>query len=153
MAIREMIGDDCRALLARSSFGRLGCSLEDQPYIVPISFVYEGDDPHFFATFGQKIKWMRANPKVCVQVDEIASPFQWQSVVVVGSYQELKEPQFELELAHARKLLDRPYRWWLNVLAERQLKSDEELIPPLFFRVRIESLSGLDSVSESEPAC
>lgn len=149
MAMREMTGDDCRALLARSSLGRLGCSLEDQPYVVPLNFVYEGDYLYFFSTNGQKIKWMRTNPKVCVQVDEVAGQFQWQSVIAVGLYQELKEPQFELELAHARKLLDRPYRWWLNVLAERQLKSGEELIPPLFFRVHIESLSGLESVSES----
>ena len=25
-----------------------------------------------FSTFGKKIEWIRANPKVCIQVDEIA---------------------------------------------------------------------------------
>jgi len=148
MSMREMTADECRALLARSSFGRLGCSHEDQPYVVPINFVYESEHLYFFSTVGQKIRWMRSNPRVSLQTDEIASPFQWQSVIAGGSYQELKEPQFELELEHARKLLDRPYRWWLNALAERQLQSGQELIPPLFFRVRIESLSGLESVSE-----
>jgi hypothetical protein len=52
--------------------------------------------------------------------------------------------QFEIERAHARKLLEGQHHWWLNALAERQLKG-EELMAPLFFRIRVQSLTGLAS--------
>jgi hypothetical protein len=48
---------------------------------------------------------MRTNPKVCIQIDEIANQSEWLSVIINGSYQELPEPQYTDERAHARKLL------------------------------------------------
>ena len=36
MVIKEMTKEECGAFLARTSLGRLGCSLDDQPYVVPI---------------------------------------------------------------------------------------------------------------------
>jgi len=144
MAIKDMSEQECRAALARIRIGRLACALDNQPYVVPISIAYEKDWIYSFSTLGQKIKWMRANPKVCVQADELSSQSQWVSIVATGTYQELREPQFEMERAHARKLLDRQEKWWLNALAERQLKIGDELIAPIFFRIRIESLTGLE---------
>ena len=150
MVIRELTLDECRIILARASMGRLGCSHENQPYIIPIYFAYESDFFHVFSTFGQKIKWMRLNPNVCVQIDEIAGPSEWTSVVANGRYQELREPQYAGELAHTRQLLEKRHVWWMNALAERQLKSRDELIPPLFFRIHADSLTGLAASSEKE---
>jgi nitroimidazol reductase NimA-like FMN-containing flavoprotein (pyridoxamine 5'-phosphate oxidase superfamily) len=48
---------------------------------------------------------MRANPKVCKEVDEIANQFQRVSVVIKGTYDELKEPHNLVGRAHARMLL------------------------------------------------
>jgi|SRR5271165_2005546 len=149
MAISEMSDKECREALTRAHIGRLGCALDNQPYVVPISIVYEEDYIYSFSTAGQKVEWMRENPKVCVQTDEISGQSKWLSVVAFGQYQELREPLFEIERAHARKLLDRQHHWWLNALAERQLKVGDALVPPLFFRIRIESLTGLVS-AESE---
>jgi nitroimidazol reductase NimA-like FMN-containing flavoprotein (pyridoxamine 5'-phosphate oxidase superfamily) len=56
---------------------------------VPVYFVYEKDSLYSFSTVGQKIEWMRANPLVCVEVDEVVNPQQWVSVVVFGRYEEL----------------------------------------------------------------
>lgn len=72
MMINEMSEKECRTVLTRSSIGRLGCALENQPYVVPIYFAYESECVYVLSTFGQKVEWMRANPKVCIQVDEIA---------------------------------------------------------------------------------
>lgn len=79
-------------------------------------------NPTFFcilSTIGQKIEWMRVNPKVCIEMDEIASESQWVSVIVNGHYQELPEPQLADERGHARKLLEKRYLWWQNALGER----------------------------------
>jgi len=151
MAIKEMTETECRAFLTRAQIGHLACALDDQPYVVPISVVCEENFIYSFSTLGRKIEWMRKNPKVCVQLDELPAQARWISVIAAGLYQELRLPQFESELAHARKLLDRKSRWWLTALQERDLKSDDALIDPVFFRVHIESLTGLEAV-DIEPA-
>ena len=143
MLMDEMTEQECRAALAHTSFGRLGCSLGDQPYIVPVCLASEGDFIYVFSTFGKKIVWMRANPKVCIQIDEIAGQSHWVSVIVYGRYEELLEPQYATERQHARQLLEKRSQWWLNTFAERQLKLGDKLIEPLFFRIQIDSLTGL----------
>src|SRR5262249_7283634 len=44
-----------------------------------------------FTTPGQKVEWMRANPLVCVEVDEVTAPDQWVSVIAFGRYEELPQ--------------------------------------------------------------
>ncbi len=149
MVINEMNEKECGAFLARACLGRLGCSLDNQPYVVPIDFAYEPGYIYVLSTFGRKIEWMRANPKVCVEVDEVQNQSQWMSVIANGSYQELPEPQYTDEREHARKLLEKHYHWWQPALGERQLRMGDELIDPLFFRIQIDSMTGLHAVDES----
>ncbi len=47
------------------------------------------------------------------------------------------------------KVLEKRIRWWEPALAERQLKAGEDIIEPLFFRIHIESVSGLRASNES----
>ena len=148
MEINEMTGKECSALLERASLGRLGCSCENKPYVVPINFAYEDGYLYAFSTFGQKVKWMRANPKVCVQMDEIQNQSEWGSVIVNGEYEELPEPQYTAERKSASSLLAKRYHWWLNALGERQMRIAENSIEPVFFRIRIQSVSGLRATEE-----
>ena len=150
MEVNEMAAEECKAVLEHASLGRLGCSYENQPYVVPIHFAYDSGYLYVFSTLGQKVKWMRANPKVCVQTDQIENQGEWISVVVNGEYEELSEPQYSVERKHARSLLAKRYHWWLNALGERQMKVDDKAIEPLFFRVRIQSMSGLRTTDEKE---
>lgn len=148
MVINEMNEGECRAFLASASLGRLASSRDNQPYVVPIYFAYEPDFIYVLSTFGQKNEWMRANPKVCLEVDEIANQSQWMSVVASGRYQELPEPQFTAEREHARTLLEKRSRWWQNALGERQLRLGDHAIAPLFFRIHVDSLTGLRASGE-----
>jgi len=148
MTIDELNEKECRDVLARTSLGRLGCSRENQPYIIPIYFAYDANYLYVLSTLGQKIEWMRENPKVCVQVDEVASNSNWVSVIANGTFHELPEPQYASERAHARKLLQARHHWWLNAMAERRTKSEDLAVEPLFFRIQIESISGLRGTPE-----
>jgi uncharacterized protein len=150
MEVNEMAEEECKAALEHASLGRLGCSYENQPYVVPIHFAYDSGYLYAFSTFGQKVKWMRANPKVCVQTDQIENQGEWISVVVNGEYEELSEPQYSVERKHASSLLAKRHHWWLNALGERQMKVGDKSIEPLFFRVRIQSMSGLRTTDEKE---
>jgi len=143
MMINPMTERECAEVLSRVSIGRLGCALDNQPYVLPIFFAHDGKNIYALSTLGQKIEWMRANPKVCVQVDEIKGEGQWVSVIVNGRYQELPEPEFEEERAHARQLLEKRHHWWLNSMGERLMKSSGSLIEPLFFCIQIDSVTGL----------
>jgi uncharacterized protein len=150
MRIGEIAPQDCREILNRISLGRLGCSREDQPYVVPIYFVYEPDHLYGFATDGQKIEWMRTNPKVCVEIDEITDHFQWTSVVLCGRYRELPDlAPYAEERDHARKLLETRSLWWQTAFASRRLKSRDDLISPLFYRIEIDSMTGYRAVADA----
>src|SRR5215469_13321104 len=143
MTINEVADQECRVILTRASIGRLGCSLNDQPYVVPVYFAYEPDYIYVFSTVGQKIEWMRKNPKVCMQVDEISHESQWVSVIVNGTYQELPAHSESSELRHTQKLLEKRQRWWLNPIAGRRAKVDDLSIDTVFFRIRVLSMNGL----------
>ena len=84
MRIIPISRQECSELLQRVSIGRLACSLNDQPYVVPVAFSYEPDCIYIFSTFGKKIEWMRKNPKVCVEVTTSGPNSEWTSVIVSG---------------------------------------------------------------------
>ncbi len=95
MTVRELSRDECLQVLAGARLARLACAKEDRPYIVPVYIAFarpdEGPCLYGFTTPGQKVEWMRANPLVCVEVDEVTAPDHWVSVVVDGRYEELPD--------------------------------------------------------------
>ena len=151
MRITEMNGLECRELLARQAMGRLACARENQPYIVPIYFAAEADCLYGFATFGQKIEWMRSNPLVCVQADEIRGPSEWKSVVVLGRYEELSD---EASHQQARKraigLLARRDAWWQGAYAADQLRKNTGDPFPVVFCVHVTDITGHRSDPDAE---
>ncbi len=142
MRITEMTSEECREILARTGFGHLGCTRNNEPYVVPIYFAYESDRLYGFSTFGRKIEWMRANPRVCVGVDEVANQFNWASVIINGRYQELPDnPEHNSERQHAYKLLEKRTLWWQTAHASRQLQAPEPF-PPIFYCIHIDAMTG-----------
>jgi nitroimidazol reductase NimA-like FMN-containing flavoprotein (pyridoxamine 5'-phosphate oxidase superfamily) len=150
MLIDEIPEQECLEVFAHASIGRLGCAQDNQAYVVPVYLAYEAGYIYVFSTFGKKIEWMRANPKVCVEVDEIDSQSNWVSVIANGRYEELPDPQRAQEREHARTVLEKRHRWWLNALAERRIQLRDQMIEPVFFRIQIESVTGLRGFTGKE---
>src|SRR5690606_8681708 len=98
-----------------------------------------GEHLYFFATLGQKIVWMRENPHVCVEVEEIRDKYNWATVIVFGRYEELREPAHEEARAKAMALFGRRSAWWLPGAA--RFGTAEHHVPVLF-RVRPSRLTG-----------
>jgi uncharacterized protein len=149
MRIAPISDDECKELLGRVSLGRLACSLNDQPYVVPVYFAYEPKCLYIFSTVGKKVDWMRQNPKVCLQIDEIGNFSNWTSVVVDGTCVELREPQYTAEKEHAKEQLAQSTDWWEAPIAERREQTDDLSIEPVFFRIDIQSMSGLRGIPEA----
>jgi nitroimidazol reductase NimA-like FMN-containing flavoprotein (pyridoxamine 5'-phosphate oxidase superfamily) len=91
MFIQEMTRSDCLSTLTRARLGRLACTRENQPYVVPIYFVYQEPYLYSFSMPGQKVEWMRSNPLVCVEFDEGEGRDEWTSIVILGRYEELPD--------------------------------------------------------------
>jgi uncharacterized protein len=141
--IREIDPTECRNLLARLGTGRLGCARNNQPYVVPIYFAYEPDRLYGFSTIGQKIEWMRENPLVCVQTDEVHGHNEWESVVVLGRYEELPDTPGYSELRRqAQSVLEKRSMWWQTAYAASQSRVKPKPATPVFYCIHIEEVSG-----------
>ena len=140
MFIHEMTEDECRTALERASFGRLACARDNQPYVLPIYFSYDGKHLYGFSTLGQKIEWMRSNPLVCLEIDERTSHHQWMSVVVSGHYEELSDtPEFGYERVQAWEVLQKHAMWWEPAYVATEHR---EQFLPIFYRIHIKQMTG-----------
>src|SRR4029453_18524299 len=99
MLVHELSAVDCVEVLKRTDLGRLGCAHDNQPYIVPIHFSFDpiGTCLYAFSTVGQKIEWMRENPKVCIEVEDIADRDHWTTVLAFGRYEEMDDSPVDKE--------------------------------------------------------
>lgn len=140
MLIHEMTEAECHTALKHVSFGRLACSRDGQPYVVPIYFSYDGKHLYGFSTLGQKIEWMRSNPLVCLEIDERTSHHQWKSVVVLGRYEELPDaPDFGHERLHALEVLQKRAMWWQPAYVASEY---HERLKPIFYRIHVRKMTG-----------
>lgn len=58
-------------VIANARVCRLGLSKDDLPYVVPISFGYDGTRIYFHtAPEGMKLEYIDANPKVCFEFED-----------------------------------------------------------------------------------
>ena len=140
MLIHEMTEDECRAALEQMDFGRLACARDDQPYVVPVNFASDGRHLYGLTTLGQKIEWMRSNPRVCLEADERTYHDRWVSVVVFGRYEELPDTlEYRGARSRALEILQNRTMWWepASVPTERR-----EQRAPIFYRISIERLTG-----------
>jgi nitroimidazol reductase NimA-like FMN-containing flavoprotein (pyridoxamine 5'-phosphate oxidase superfamily) len=78
-------------LLNSEPLGRLGCfDLKAGIYVVPINYGYDGLSIYAHSKEGLKIEVMRNNPLVCFEIDRAEKNGDWQSVIVKGSFEEIK---------------------------------------------------------------
>lgn len=76
-------------LLASQVIGRLACTDSVQPYLVPVTYAYDGTYIYGQTNEGMKLSLLRSNPNVCFEVDSMTNMANWQSVIVRGKFEEL----------------------------------------------------------------
>lgn len=149
MKVEELTINECWDVLEKTKMGRLACSLNGQPYIVPFNFAFDGRKYLYgFSTVGQKIEWMRENPLVCVEVEDVKNQEDWTTLIIFGRYEELPDvPEFEDLRIYAHELLSRRPMWWqpAYVAGTHREQSEEK---PVYFRILIEKITGHRAVSD-----
>jgi nitroimidazol reductase NimA-like FMN-containing flavoprotein (pyridoxamine 5'-phosphate oxidase superfamily) len=143
MLIEEMTVKQCHEFLVRMDFGRLGCVHDNQPYVVPIYFAYEPDRLYGFSTLGRKIEWMRSNPRVCVEVDEVIDTKSWNCVIASGRYEELPNAsQYVSERQRAYKLLEKRFLWWQTAYAAEQPRHAHQPSLTILYCIHVAEMTG-----------
>ena len=143
MIVHTLTAAECREVLARARYGRLACARSEQPYIVPVSIFFDAGDQavYGFTTLGQKIRWMRENPRVCLEVEEVASRTRWVSVVALGRYEEIPRTGQGAELRQrATELFGKEAEWWLPGTAS--LSTGEQPTVPVVYRIKLGKITG-----------
>jgi len=84
IAVEEMSNGQIKEVLKRVSYGHLGLSRGNHPYVVPIHFAYDDPYIYIYTTEGKKTEIIRDNPEICLQVEDVRSNKDWESVIVTG---------------------------------------------------------------------
>src|SRR5688500_6048538 len=96
---RAMIGklneQQINNLLTSQAVGRLACTDGKLPYIVPVTYVFDGVYIYGQTREGMKLDILRKNPEVCFQVDVMTDMQHWQSVQLRGLFEELQGAEAE----------------------------------------------------------
>ena len=149
MLIHELTREECLEVLKRSSLGRLACIQDGQPYIVPVFFNVDGEYLYSFATVGQKIRWMRSHPRVCLEVEDITNQRQWTTVLAFGDYEELTDSdEHAAARRRAHELFAGRDRWWEPATAKTPTNESHAAV---LYRIRVDRLTGRRA-SRSGPA-
>jgi nitroimidazol reductase NimA-like FMN-containing flavoprotein (pyridoxamine 5'-phosphate oxidase superfamily) len=177
MIIREMSNEECLRVLANVRLAHLACALNNQPYVVPVYLAYHespAGEPCFYGytTVGQKVEWMRANPQVCVEVDDVKNCISWRSVIAFGRYEELPavaEPTVghpperatgrhykvvfeEAERHLCYQLLQTQALWWEPASTTRAILDNRDSAAsfvPIFYKISIDRVTGHEAKTET----
>jgi hypothetical protein len=143
MLIQELTRQASLKLLDRTHLGRLGCAQGSQPYVVPFYFAYHDNYLYAFSTLGRKIEWMRVNPLVCVETDEVVNSQQWMCVIIFGRYEELPDIlEGQRMRAFAHQLLAQKTVWWEPGYVKTILHGTERPLMSVYYRIHILEITG-----------
>jgi len=147
--ILEMTADEIEGFLHEQVVGRVGCHTGGTTYVVPIIYAWEAGCAYVYSIEGQKVRMMRENPDVCLEVDEYRPGGSWRSVIVQGTFEELSGEDAGLTL---RLLATRFVRRSTGQGSDgaRERPRGEGRVP-VAFRIRAREVTGR-KVNRSLPA-
>jgi nitroimidazol reductase NimA-like FMN-containing flavoprotein (pyridoxamine 5'-phosphate oxidase superfamily) len=152
MLIHELSAAECFEVIGRTHLARLGCARDNQPYIVPILLSFDAEHRclYGFSAIGQKIDWMRDNPKVCVELDDISDKDHWTTVIVLGRYEEIHSvPDEAIARRRAEQLFRQRTEWWFPGAARVASRAPKDVV---VYRIQIDRVSGRRASRGPDPA-
>jgi nitroimidazol reductase NimA-like FMN-containing flavoprotein (pyridoxamine 5'-phosphate oxidase superfamily) len=136
MNIGKLGNTDALAILREGTLGRLGCIAADWPYVVPVNYYVDGENIYIHTLPGKKLDALRANPRVCLQVDEIKDPYNWRSVIAYGIFEEVSNVETK-ENVLTRLYSRLPH---MTPVESRLVNGMKETV---VFRIKVEEVTGM----------
>ena len=97
--MRNLDEKAAREVFKEQRIAHLGCVLENgEPYVVPVNYLFKDDEIYIHCLPGQKLDALRANGKVCLQVEKIGKSCRWKSAIAFGEFQEVKRTNKKIEI-------------------------------------------------------
>lgn len=142
----ELTNTQIENVLTSQVLGRLACTDGKQPYIVPVTYAYDGKFIYGQTNEGTKLNILRKNPHVCFEVDMMNDMANWQCVLVYGSFE-------LLEGVNAKKAKDILYNRVFHLMTSATVHpyghepEDGEIentnrIKSFMYRIKIEKITG-----------
>lgn len=138
-----------KAIIRECNVCRLGLSMNDNPYIVPVSFGFDGQSIYFHtAKEGKMIEYMRANNNVCFEFenrvqlvadekDACKWTFYFQSIIGYGKIKELEEKDQKINALNHIMAQYSKKKWTFK---------EETLKMILLWRISIEHMTAKQSI-------
>lgn len=141
----ELTQDQIIHVLQNQVIGRIGCCHNKKVYVVPITYAYNDKYIYAHSKEGLKISMMRSNPEVCFEVDSMENMANWRSVVVWGTFEELKSTEEQkrgMEILVSKVM---PFTTSETVRAHDHSQEPAIVIKgkrPIVFRIRLKEMTG-----------
>jgi nitroimidazol reductase NimA-like FMN-containing flavoprotein (pyridoxamine 5'-phosphate oxidase superfamily) len=136
MSIGKLGNTDALAILREGTLGRLGCIAADWPYVVPVNYYFDGENIYIHTLPGKKLDALHANPRVCLQVDEIKDSYNWRSVIAYGTFEEVSSEETRENVL--TKLYSKlPH---MTPVESRLVKG---MTGTIVFRIKVEEVTGI----------
>ncbi len=137
--IKNLDEKAARKLLKEQRIGHLGCVLDSgEPYVVPVNYLFKEGNIYVHCLPGQKLDALRANGKVCLQVEKIGDSCQWQSAIAFGEFQEIKRTNEKIEI-----LKEFSARFEHLTPVEAMMEEKWNVGGLVVFRINIKRISGM----------
>jgi uncharacterized protein len=138
LEVTAMTEAECRVLLASARLGRIAFTFRDRVDIQPLNYLIEDDWLFGRTSPGGKLTTIRHNRWVALQVDRVETPWEWESVVVRGTFHDLSED----DSAEGRELLERATALIRDALPESFTPEDPVPHRMVVFGIAIQELQG-----------
>ncbi len=111
--IPRMPKEEYDALIRRQYMSRIAFGACEHPYVAPFVYVFDGRYLYFLpSNYGRKVEYVRADPRVSVEIEEYAPDLSaFTFVSLQGSVEEVDDPQSK------RQVRER----FVNLIRERGL--------------------------------
>ena len=143
LKVEDMPPGEMHELLQTASFGHLGCAHNGRPYVVPMHFAYDGKELYFFTTEGMKTQFMKSNPQVCLQVEEVTNTSHWRSVMVIGRAERLSNAK---EIERAMQQITQRNPSLTPAISATQLDAIGRAVAIALYRIQPEIIDGRKTV-------
>ena len=95
----ELTESEIEDLLGSEVIARIGCISDGRVYVVPVTYVYDGTYIWGHAMDGAKLRAMRSDPEVCVEVEHVDDLSNWRSVIARGRFEECRGADWDAGMA------------------------------------------------------
>jgi nitroimidazol reductase NimA-like FMN-containing flavoprotein (pyridoxamine 5'-phosphate oxidase superfamily) len=126
------------ALLRRHNVGRIAFTDGRRVDIEPIGYIYDDGALYGRAAPGTRMNAIRGRPWVAFEVDEIRSPYDWESVVAKGTIY-LVEPGLSTS---TREHYDKALRMIRSIMPDALTESDPVPARTILFRIHVDEMEG-----------